>query len=114
MRLYLTIVCWGVLTVAAGEGLAAEARDPAQVRAFRKTHPCPATAKTRGPCPGYVVDHIIPLAVYGPDRPDNMQWQAVAAAKVKDRLEYEAYRNRVKAEGQCRQPSTSPGRSSGG
>lgn len=25
--------------------------------------------------PGYVVDHVIPLACGGPDEPSNMQWQ---------------------------------------
>jgi hypothetical protein len=37
--------------------------------------------------PGYVVDHIIPLACGGPDTPENMQWQTVEAAKAKDRIE---------------------------
>lgn len=37
--------------------------------------------------PGYVVDHIVPLACGGADAPSNMQWQGVAAAKAKDRVE---------------------------
>ncbi len=37
--------------------------------------------------PGYVVDHIIPLACCGPDTPANMQWQTTEAAKAKDRVE---------------------------
>jgi len=37
--------------------------------------------------PGYVVDHIIPLACEGPDTPENMQWQTVEEAKVKDKVE---------------------------
>jgi len=37
--------------------------------------------------PGYVVDHIIPLACGGADVPGNMQWQTVAAAKAKDKWE---------------------------
>ena len=37
--------------------------------------------------PGYVVDHIVPLACGGADIPSNMQWQRVAAAKAKDRVE---------------------------
>jgi hypothetical protein len=36
---------------------------------------------------GYVIDHIIPLAKGGPDLPTNMQWQTIAAAKVKDAWE---------------------------
>lgn len=35
--------------------------------------------------PGYVVDHIKPLACDGPDDPSNMQWQTVAEAKAKDK-----------------------------
>ena len=81
----------------------AEARDAAQVRAFRKANPCPSTGKVDGACPNYVVDHIIPLATYGADRPDNMQWQTVEAAKKKDKLEYRAYRARVAAEKHIRE-----------
>lgn len=69
------------------------ARDPAQVRAFRKTHPCPATGEVRGACPGWVVDHIIPLCAGGPDRPDNMQWQSKQESLAKDKLEWETCRN---------------------
>lgn len=37
--------------------------------------------------PGYVVDHIIPLACGGADSVKNMQWQTRAAAKEKDKWE---------------------------
>jgi hypothetical protein len=37
--------------------------------------------------PGYVVDHIKPLACGGADAPNNMQWQTIEAAKAKDRTE---------------------------
>jgi len=37
--------------------------------------------------PGYVVDHIVPLACGGADAPSNMQWQTMADAKAKDRVE---------------------------
>jgi len=37
--------------------------------------------------PGYVVDHIVPLACGGADTPNNMQWQTIAEAKAKDRTE---------------------------
>lgn len=37
--------------------------------------------------PGYVVDHIIPLACGGADVPSNMQWQTIAAGKAKDKWE---------------------------
>lgn len=37
--------------------------------------------------PGWIVDHIKPLACGGTDTPSNMQWQTDAAAKAKDRVE---------------------------
>lgn len=37
--------------------------------------------------PGYVIDHIVPLACGGKDAPENMQWQTIAAGKAKDRTE---------------------------
>lgn len=67
--------------------LVAEARDPAQVRAFRATHPCPSTGKTTGSCPGWVVDHIVPLCFAGADSPDNMQWQSYTDSLKKDGFE---------------------------
>jgi hypothetical protein len=67
-------------------------RDRHQRAAFVKMHPCPANGKTRGACPGYVVDHIKPLCAGGRDHPSNMQWQTVAEAKKKDRLEAEECR----------------------
>jgi len=37
--------------------------------------------------PGWIIDHIVPLACGGVDKPINMQWQTVAAAKAKDKTE---------------------------
>ena len=37
--------------------------------------------------PGYVVDHIVPLARGGADKPSIMQWQTIQEAKEKDRWE---------------------------
>ena len=56
-------------------------------RAFRRMYPCPATGLVKGACPGYVIDHIIPLKRGGVDAPSNMQWQTTAEAKAKDRTE---------------------------
>lgn len=67
--------------------LSAQARDPAQVRAFRATHPCPATGKTAGTCPGWVVDHGVPLCASGADAPWNMHWQTLAESRLKDAQE---------------------------
>jgi len=54
---------------------------------FERMNPCPSTGRTSGPCRGYVIDHIRPLANGGADRPSNMQWQTIEAAKAKDKIE---------------------------
>ena len=81
--LFLLALLLGFAAIAEGK----TSRDPHQRAAFVKQHPCPSTGKTRGACPGYVVDHIKPLCAGGADRPSNMQWQTVAEAKKKDREE---------------------------
>ena len=63
---------------------------------FERGHPCPSTGENRGPCPGYVVDHIIALACGGADTPINMQWQSTAAGRAKDRWERRGCRHRHK------------------
>lgn len=55
--------------------------------AFKRANPCPATGKASGPCPGYIIDHVVPLKRGGPDAPTNMQWQTREDAKAKDRWE---------------------------
>jgi|SRR5438034_8202148 len=64
-----------------------EKRSEAAKDAFKQGHPCPSSGKGRGPCPGYVIDHVNPLACGGTDAPSNMQWQTVEAAKAKDQWE---------------------------
>jgi hypothetical protein len=66
---------------------ASQERSAAQRAAFTRDNPCPATGQPRGPCPGYVVDHITPLCASGADKPANMQWQTVEAGKLKDKDE---------------------------
>jgi hypothetical protein len=65
----------------------AYARSAAVLRAFQKTHPCPANGKTTGACPGWIKDHIVALCDGGADAVSNLQWQTVAAAHAKDRTE---------------------------
>ena len=42
--------------------------------AFASQSPCPVTGRATGRCPGYEVDHIVPLACGGADASSNMQW----------------------------------------
>lgn len=62
-------------------------RSRAAIAAFKRAHPCPATGKRSGPCPGYVIDHWCALQCCGLDAPVNMRWQDDATAKLKDRWE---------------------------
>jgi hypothetical protein len=48
---------------------------------FKREHPCPATGKSSGSCPGYVIGHINPLECGGADAQFNMQWQTIAEGK---------------------------------
>jgi hypothetical protein len=63
------------------------ARSPAARKSFQASHPCPATHRTSGACPGYVIDHVIPLKRGGADSPANMEWQSLSEAKAKDKVE---------------------------
>lgn len=65
----------------------ADARDRNVRAEFQRMNPCPSTGHKRGPCPGWIVDHVIALACGGSDAIENMQWQTIAEAKVKDRWE---------------------------
>lgn len=78
------LLCAGVATAPA---TAKEHRSRAVLRQFERAHPCPSTGRATGPCPGWVKDHIVPLACGGPDAVSNLQWQTVADAKAKDKWE---------------------------
>lgn len=54
---------------------------------FQRLHPCPDTGAKRGACPGWQVDHIVPLKCNGLDAPGNMQWLTVHDHKLKTKRE---------------------------
>ena len=62
-------------------------RSAAAKDAFKREQPCPSTGRRSGACPGYVIDHVKPLACGGADDPLNMQWQTIAEGKAKDKWE---------------------------
>lgn len=64
-----------------------EERSQAAKDAFKRECPCPSSVSSNGSCPGYVIDHVAPLACGGHDAPNNMAWQAVADARAKDKWE---------------------------
>jgi hypothetical protein len=62
------------------------------INAFKKQHPCPSTGLTSGACPGWAIDHVIPLVACGRDAVSNMQWlpltiKACSGTQCKDRWE---------------------------
>jgi 5-methylcytosine-specific restriction endonuclease McrA len=56
-------------------------------RHFKQQTICPTTGTYTQKCVGYVVDHIIPLKCHGKDAIENLQYQTVQEAKVKDKYE---------------------------
>lgn len=84
MRTLIAILLAFSLAATAGAG---QHRSYKAKRDFKLEHPCPGTGKSRGACPGWVIDHIKPLSCGGADSPENMQWQTIEEGKAKDRWE---------------------------
>jgi hypothetical protein len=86
---HLAVVA-GVLFGLSGLAHDALSRDAKVRYAFRKAVPCPATGSANlARCPGWVVDHMIPLCAGGPDAVENMVWQELQHSRRKDRWERE-------------------------
>jgi hypothetical protein len=62
-------------------------RSAAEVMAFKRENPCPATGLRRGACPGWDVDHIRPLCMGGPETKENMQWLSKEGHRFKTRVD---------------------------
>lgn len=82
-----------LLTVASGLVVAAD-RSRAVRAEFQRQHPCPANGATKGPCPGYQVDHREALICGGRDELGNLQWLTIAEHKAKTRVEVKLCRAR--------------------
>lgn len=66
-----------------GDADAKIARSKKAIAEFKRIEPCPANANRYGPCPGWQIDHRVPLKCKGADTPSNMQWLTVADHKRK-------------------------------
>lgn len=65
------------LAILAATTLPADARiqrSKAAVAEFKRENPCPVNGAKRGACPGWEVDHIMPLCSGGAEAKGNMQW----------------------------------------
>lgn len=49
-------------------------RSQSELAKFKSIHPCPGNGANHGACPGWDIDHVIPLACGGCDVVENMQW----------------------------------------
>jgi hypothetical protein len=69
----------------------------AKVRSdYKKIVPCPITGLSTGACPGWQIDHIVPLVCGGCDRLDNVAWmdnriKTCADDWCKDRYEQKVF-----------------------
>lgn len=73
---------------------APESRHASVLSAFKREHPCPATGASAGPCPGWVLDHVLPLACGGADAVINLQYLPTAMWRAKSLWERRIYKRR--------------------
>lgn len=66
------------------------------LREFVKQQACPATGLHRLPCPGWQIDHVIPLKCLGLDEPENLQWLTAEDHKAKTKREARECRKECK------------------
>ena len=62
-------------------------RRSAVIAVYRHEHPCPVTGKITGACPGWAINHVVPLACGGCDAVSNMMWMRNDVKKIVDGYE---------------------------
>jgi hypothetical protein len=72
MRLFIAVIV-GTLALAPSLALAKTYRSLEVKHEFQRQYPCPSTGSPTGRCPGYIKDHVVPLACGGPDAASNLQ-----------------------------------------
>lgn len=65
------------------------------IAAFRKQWACPETKKFTGACPGWAIDHVIPLACGGRDAVWNMQWLPTQAKSAQGAFSKDHFERRI-------------------
>ena len=70
-------------------------RSQTVIRAFAKEHPCPSTGKSSSSCPGWQINHVIPLACGGCDSVSNMDWMPKKIKTCKDSWCRDRYERRI-------------------
>ncbi len=71
-------------------------RSTAVLNAFKRIHPCPANGMTTGACPGWALNHTVPLSCGGCDSVSNLDWmpdeiKSCAQPWCRDRWERKVY-----------------------
>lgn len=67
------------------------ARSRVVLALFKLEHPCPSTGRASGICPGWIMDHVIPLACGGRDAIENLQWLPKPMWAAKSKWERKVY-----------------------
>lgn len=64
---------------------------------FKVLHPCPSTLSAIGPCPGWQMNHVLPLACGGCDTVSNLVWVPVSIKTCTESHCVDRYERRISA-----------------
>lgn len=65
------------------------------INAFKRLYACPSTGLHKGPCPGWAIDHVVPIACSGADAVYNMQWLPDEIKSAKGEFSKDHFERRV-------------------